>query len=359
MSPVSPPADPPASVSDELDSRPLAVDTGRGQLGDPGDGHGQPLVTAVVTTYDRLEQAKAAIESVLNQTYRPLEIIVVEDGTESGVQEWLINQGHEVIRYVRHTRNHGLPATRNTGLGLASGEYVAFLDDDDRWKPARIERGIDRLRERSATWDSEVGVTYCAAESYKAGQVATIIHPDNDGPLAESIRRNGPSTVESACIFSRAALHDVGGYDESLRSSVDHDIWMALAVGGYAVFAQDEPLVETDIDFAMTMTTDTDNRIAGIRQFVEKWRPTFYEWFGEDEGERRVQRYFADKVARLAAVKLIGGDLAGGGKAVRTVFQGSDQQLYNLAVLGVSIAEYTAKRVLPPAVLRALSRRFG
>lgn len=348
--------------SSALESHPLAVDMGGGLLADSdnlGDGLSQrPLLTAVVTTHDRCEQAIVAIESVIAQSYRPLEVLVIEDGTTSGVEEWIASENHD-IRYIRHETNQGLAGARNTALSLANGEYVAFLDDDDRWKPVRIEQGVILLQEQSAESDSAVGVTYCAAESRKAGKLATVIHPENDGDLAASIRAVGPSTVESAGIFSKGALVDVGGYDETLSSSVDHDIWMALAKGGYAAIAHDEPLVITTIDFSGRMTTDTDERIAGVRQYVEKWRPTYYEWFGKFEGERRIQRYFARTIARLAGIKLVGGDFGAARRAIRAVFNDSDQVLYNVTVLFVSTAEFAAKRFLPPTGLRMLSRIIG
>lgn len=342
---------------DETDWEPheLATDTGDGRLYDTEPTAENPLVTAVVTTYDRFEEATRAIESVLAQTYEPVEFIVVEDGTESGVEEWLADQGYDAVRYVRHATNQGLPGARNTAIALASGEYVAFLDDDDSWKPERLERQVARLRSLSDDEQARLGVVYCAVEAREDGRVASIVPPENRGNLRDAIVRDGPSTLESSCLFSKQALIDVGGYDERLVSSVDHDIWLSLAAGGYHAETVPEPLVVSYNAFADSMMTNTDNRIRGVSQFVEKWRLTYVEWFGPTEGERRLQRYFARVIARLAATKLVSGNFSEARRAVEAVFDKSDQTVYNIGILVTITTESAVKRFAPPALVRRLS----
>ncbi|WP_440989457.1 glycosyltransferase family 2 protein [Haloarchaeobius baliensis] len=333
----------------------LAVDTGDGRLDDAESTDESPLVTAVVTTYDRFEEATRAIESVLSQTYEPVEFLVVEDGTESGVEGWLAENGYDSVRYVRHATNQGLSGARNTAIALAEGEYVAFLDDDDSWKPERLERGVAALQSLPADERGRVGVVYCAVEAREDGRVASIVPPENQGNLRAAIVRDGPSTLESSCLFSKRALVDVGGYDEELVSSVDHDIWLSLAVGGYHAETVPEPLVVSYDAFADSMMTNTDDRIRGVGQFVEKWRPTYVDWFGPEEGERRLQRYFARVIARLAATKLVSGNLGEARRAVGAVFDRSDQTFYNVSVLATLVAESAVKRFAPPALVRRLS----
>ncbi len=100
-----------------------------------------PLVTAVVTTYNRPQLVQRAIKSVLSQTYEPLEIILVEDGSDSGVGAWLQEERLEHIHYICHEENRGLAAARNTGLKLSHGTYIAYLDDDDEEPPMPVGLG--------------------------------------------------------------------------------------------------------------------------------------------------------------------------------------------------------------------------
>jgi len=312
----------------------------------------RPLVTAIITTYDRPERVRRAVESALSQTYEPLEVLVVEDGTDSGVKDWLDEQGYEDVTYVRHETNRGLAAARNTGLEHATGEYVAYLDDDDVWKPTRVERQIAALKEVPPPDRSSVGVIYCSVERRRPnGRTMSIGRPVNVGNLAEAIREDGAQTYPSTCLFPREVLVDIGGYDTSLASSIDHDIWMALATNGYHAVAVDEPLVITYVDGRRSMVTDTDARIDGVGQFVEKWSPTYREWFGPVEGRRYAERYFADVVSLLAAQNLLGGAPGEFLTAVRALFGCSSEYRYNAYVLCRTVAVRVAVTVLPPRLL--------
>lgn len=339
-----------------METHELSVDTGINRIHTPNKKTEVPLVTAVVTTYDRFIEAKRAINSVRAQTYDDLEIIVVEDGSDSGIKDWLAERGYDDIRYVKHAENQGLSAARNTAIALASGPYVAFLDDDDEWKPRRIERQVERLSELPAEQRERLAVVYCAIEARENGRVASVIRPENEGDLRAAIKRDGPSTLQSSFLFSKDALEAVGGFDEHLQSSVDHDIWLSLADHGYDAYTVPEALVVSYDDFADSMMTNTDSRIRGVRQFVEKWRPTYYEWFGKAAGERRLQRYFARIVGRLAAAKVVTGEFGDAQKATRAIFNESDEHVYNVRMLAILLAESVVKRFFPLFVVRFLSR---
>lgn len=349
-----------ADQSTTLDPHPLAVDTGDSRLDDVTPTEDRPLVTAVVTTYDRSEAVKRAVRSVRDQTYAPLECLVVEDGTDTGVADWLADRGYDDIRYVRHAENRGLAAARNTALALAGGDLLAFLDDDDAWKTERVERQVSLLTDLSQSERDRVAVVYCGLESRQGGRVQSILHPENTGDLAAAIRREGASTVQSACLFRTAALRDVGGYDEALPSSIDHDIWMALATAGYEARALDEPLVVSFDDFADSMMTDTDQRVRGVRAYVQKWRPTYEEWFGQEGGERHAQRYFARVIGRLAATKLVTGQFDEAVRALRAIADELDvaQYPYAAGTCARLTAEVGVKRFLPPDAVRVLARRL-
>jgi glycosyltransferase involved in cell wall biosynthesis len=339
------------SPTDTWEPHRLAVDTGATGVRSTAE---RPLVTAVITTYKRSREAKRAIESVLAQTYEPLECIVVEDGSESGLEEWLRTSEYDEIRYVRHDSNQGLAGARNTGIALASGEYVAFLDDDDAWKSERVRRQVDLVRKAESY--ERLGVVYCEAEVRARGRVVSILPAENEGDLRRAITENGPSTVQSSFLFSKQALLTVGGFDETLHSSIDHDIWLALAAHGFAAKTVSEPLVISYNEFNDSMMTNTSSRIIGIHQFVDKWRPTYHEWFGPEDGERRLERYFARVVGRLAATNVVTGQWRDAAEAVREIYDMSDYTRYNTRVLIYLLGESTVKRFFPPVLIRGLSK---
>ena len=103
----------------------------------------QPLVSVIIPVYNGARFLHAALESVFAQTYRPFEVIVVDDGSvdDSGI----IAQSFPEVRYI-HQANQGVAAARNNGIEAARGEFYAFLDQDDLWKPEKLERQIDYLQ---------------------------------------------------------------------------------------------------------------------------------------------------------------------------------------------------------------------
>ena len=100
---------------------------------------GEPLVSAIVPTYNRSDLVVRAIESVMKQSYANLEIIVVDDASNDNTQEVIDRINDRRLRYIRHQTNLGGAVSRNTGIEAATGEYIAFLDSDDVWLPEKIE----------------------------------------------------------------------------------------------------------------------------------------------------------------------------------------------------------------------------
>lgn len=103
----------------------------------------QPLVSVIIPVYNGARFLRACLESVFAQTYRPIEVIVVDDGStdDSGS----IAQSFPEVRYIQQT-NQGVAAARNSGIEAARGEFYAFLDQDDLWKPEKLKLQIEYLQ---------------------------------------------------------------------------------------------------------------------------------------------------------------------------------------------------------------------
>jgi len=115
-----------------------------------------PVVSIIIPTYNRRQYLNRAIQSVLNQTFRDYEVLVVDDASTDGTDKMVKGYNDVRINYNRHIVNKGAPAARNTGLELARGEFVAFLDSDNEWLPERLRKQIDLF----ATVDESIGVVY-------------------------------------------------------------------------------------------------------------------------------------------------------------------------------------------------------
>ena len=302
----------------------------------------------MLTTFKRPGLVRKAVRSIAAQTYRPLQVVVVEDGSDVGLDEWLKQEHLDDVLYVRHKVNRGLPAARNTGLQLAEGDYVGYLDDDDEWMPTRIEEQVRLLNGLTDGEKRSVGVVYCGSMVRSPdGSTVSVAHPRNNGSLRDAVIRDGPMTLSSTFLFSTAALRKIGGFDESLRSSIDHDVWMSLAVHGYEARALDRPLVYKYETGHAKMTTDSTTRVKGVGDYVKKWRPTYREWFGERAGNTYADRYFVRVIATLAAGKLVEGRFREAWNAGRAVAVRRGQRLYALRNLARQTAAAVVHRFLP------------
>ena len=288
----------------------------------------QPLISVVVTTLDRYVECRRCLESIREQDYSNTETIVVEDGSNSGIES-LLSQGMiGNARYLRHDQKCGLAKARNTGIKAAKGKYIAFIDDDDVWKPNRLSAQISFWQINNAAMSEDVAMLYCGAEIHNAsGRVLSQTAPRNRGRLKESIIEKGMGTIPSTYLFRRDAFDKIGLFDENLKSSIDHDLWMSIAVAGLSVDFVPEPLVVTfDRTGRDTMMSRTAERIQGVSGFVEKWGPVWDEWYG-GEAKRYAENYFSTVIGSLAADNVARGRYGEALIACRAVLQRSSRPL--------------------------------
>ena len=115
-----------------------------------------PTVSIIIPTYNREQLLGRAIKSVLAQTYQDFELIIVDDGSTDNTERLVKSFNSEKTRYIRHRKNKGPAAARNTGIRSAKGDYIAFQDSDDEWMPEKLEKQMRAF----TTAPPEVGVVY-------------------------------------------------------------------------------------------------------------------------------------------------------------------------------------------------------
>jgi glycosyltransferase involved in cell wall biosynthesis len=297
------------------------------------------------------------------QTYDDFDIHIVDDGSSDEtpvvVENLLADNDNQY--YWRHDKRRGLAAARNMGIANSSAEYIAFLDDDDEWKPKCLGRRIKALEELSDAERDRVGVVYCGCEIHIVDENHIFYNmPKIEGNIRENLLRRNLSTIPSSCLFSRAALERVGGFDENLCSSIDHDIWMGLAAHEYHALAVTEPLVITYyIRNRTTMVTDVTPRIRGVEQYLDKWGPTFEQWFGGKKGRDHVRKYRARVLGNLAGVKLGQGSFRQAHQLVRHVIRKNKLISLNQITLTKMITLSVLRECMPVWLKRILRSMRG
>jgi len=217
-----------------------------------------PRVSAVITTYNRAHLLQRAIESVLTQDYPNLELIVVDDGSSDGTEALVRGYSAHGVRYLRHGRNRGLPAGRNTGIDAAEGEYVAFLDDDDTWLPSKIAKQIHAIGSRDAILCG-VSVNGKYQRRYRKAFVS----------LREL--RYGNRFPPSSLLARKHVLQELR-FDETLSIGEDWDALIRLAERQPIVFLPDALVTYTENPLGMTVQarnqpiSELDKRMAVIRK---------------------------------------------------------------------------------------------
>jgi glycosyltransferase involved in cell wall biosynthesis len=182
-------------------------------------------VSVIVPTYNTITYLPDAIESILKQTFEDFEIILVNDGSTDSTAQWAKKLTDPRIRYI-HQENKGLSAARNTGIDLAQGRYIALLDADDLWVPTKLEKQVALLDA-----NPEVGMVHSWA-LFIDGQgrsTGRIWKTQAQGmALSHLLHRN--DVAVSSVLVRRECFALVGGFDTSLRSLEDWDMWLRLAV---------------------------------------------------------------------------------------------------------------------------------
>lgn len=189
----------------------------------------EPLVSIVLPSHNRERYLREAVESVLRQTYRHWELVVVDDGSTDGTAAYLSGLADARLRVVSRRSCGGAARARNEGLRAASGSHVAFLDSDDLWMPGKLRRQItDLLAKRGCRWS----YTYFQRID---GEGCEIRLPPgkrrhaSQGWIFEDLLRVVAWVATPTVIAERGFLEEAGGFDERLEYCEDFDLWIRLA----------------------------------------------------------------------------------------------------------------------------------
>ena len=195
-----------------------------------------PLVSVILPTHNRYRWLPRAVDSVLGQTYAPLELIVVDDGSTDGTSDLLKTYGSD-IRVIRQ-ENMGVSGARNAGIRAAQGGLIALLDSDDKWLPEKLVHQVDYFR-------ATPGAMICQTEEIwiRGGK---RVNPKNrhrkfSGMIFE--KTLPLCLISPSAVMMRASLlQEVGLFDERLPACEDYDLWLRIT-WKYPVHLISKPLV--------------------------------------------------------------------------------------------------------------------
>jgi glycosyltransferase involved in cell wall biosynthesis len=204
------------------------------------------LVSVIIPTYERYDLVLRAIDSVYNQTYPNIEIIVVNDNSKD--ERYFSLNDDSRIKYIKSNKRLGYPGkVRNLGIKESSGEWLAFLDDDDFWLKDKLEKQMlcsdkydficcDALI-NNVRYNKNFYIDYWNNNN-----------PENKDELDYSILLKHNLIINSTVVIKKDLINGVGGFDETRRQGEDYITWLKITKMGAPCFFLDESLMEYNMN---------------------------------------------------------------------------------------------------------------
>ena len=193
-------------------------------------------ISVVIPTYNRIELLKRSIDSVINQTIKPSEIIIVDDGSNDGT-EAMVKKKYDSLKLIKQ-KNKGASAARNSGIKASSGEWICFLDSDDEWKNDKLEKQITAVANNSDYkffHSNEIWIKNGKRINQKKK------HKKYGGDIFKKcldMCRISPSSV----LIDKNIFEEIGFFNENLVVCEDYELWLRIC-DKYEVFFIDESLI--------------------------------------------------------------------------------------------------------------------
>jgi glycosyltransferase involved in cell wall biosynthesis len=252
-------------------------------------------ISICISTFNRCQNLQEAVTNIFLQTYKNFELIIINDGSTDNTQTVLSSlkiMFPEII-IVNNKSNLGLSKSRNVALCNASGKWFTFIDDDDIWSTTYLEQSL-------------LSVETSGSDACFSGAIVNG-KPMNYQKRTTTVRDAlfcGHTPPVGAQFYRLSELKKVGGYDENIKTGVDHDLWITLAAkNNINCIFEDFSLVHPDKianSDTVKMTKDITKRVDGIENSILKWKgrleeiggKEFYSYFKQEYRYYLQRRFF-------------------------------------------------------------------
>lgn len=231
-----------------------------------------PLVSVVMPTFNRREFIGYAVDSVLNQTWRKLELIVVDDGSTDDTGQFLGMYAADIrFKYI-YQNNQGQSIARNRGIKESGGEFIAFLDSDNIWYLDKLEKQIS-IVERNSSYDIFYG------DGVHIDVNGNVLSRNNikrySGTITKYLLRDNCVSMNST-IVRKACIDDLGGFVDDDKVAEDYELWLRLSTKYKFLYTSDYYMEYRVME--NQLSTDKDSRFIGneliLHNFINKYPDT-------------------------------------------------------------------------------------
>ncbi len=185
-----------------------------------------PKVSIIIPAYNAMQYLPETMASVMKQTYRDFEIVLVNDGSSDHIREWVQTQNISQLSFISQ-ENRGLSGARNTGIRAAKGIYLALLDADDLWEPTKLEKQVQVL---DLDQEAALVYTWMALIDEQGALTGRYYKRREEGDVWKLMLTSNLVGCGSVPLIRRTCLDQVGYFDENLKSfAEDWDLWLRMA----------------------------------------------------------------------------------------------------------------------------------
>ena len=250
-------------------------------------------ISVIIPTHNRADILPRAIKSVQKQTRPVDEIIIVSDGSTDDTEEVVKNMAKEDdrIRLIAYHPGHNGNYARNQGLAAATGEFIAFLDDDDEWLPRKTELQMAIFEK-----EPEVGLVYSSQNCiYEDTGVSYQTQPMMRGDLSQRIFIRGEMGTPSQVMIRRSVLDQTGPFDLNLGALQDYDLWIRCCLVTKVDFVPEPCINYYNSSGTNQVSSNTEKYIHARLYIREKYRKEIAK-YGEDF-ERKIDTLVENRIA--------------------------------------------------------------
>lgn len=250
----------------------------------------KPKISVIIPTHNAMSYLPAAVDSVLRQTFKDFELIIVDDGSNDNTVEWVLSLTDPRVKLITQ-ENQGSAAARNRGIAIAQGAYIALFDADDIWELTKLEKQVDFLDTHPSIGLVDTSVVLIDEDSKPTGKVVTS---KAEGDVWKHLVQFQPvCSCDSTPLIRRECFDTVGLFDRDLMFLEDLDWWIRLA-SSYQFGAIKEPLVKYR-QHSGSKSTNCQETLQAFHKIIEKAfesAPTELLYL-RDRGYGRVNLYLA------------------------------------------------------------------
>ncbi len=250
------------------------------------------LVSVIIPTYNRRNLLDNSIKSVLNQTYKNFEIIIIDDNSNDGTYEYIKKINHDKIQYIKNKETMYAPRSRNIGISHSKGDLIAFLDDDDEWYPNKLEKQIKLFQ------DSDVGLVYGGIDLFfEDYSLSYSTSPELKGDIYKNMLIKNyigatPSVVIRRDILNNVCSKENEYFDPSFPARQDYDLWVRITEKCNVDFVRKPVLKQYYRNSIKRISSNVDNHIKAHHLLDQKYKFSIESILSSsDKKERLISQY--------------------------------------------------------------------